>query len=107
MVGIDGIVLNLDELASYFLGYDQSQEDLIYYKKEVNGLLKFLEDALKILHKSKVKFIAKGSLTLYPQVLEYLVEKGVFGIVFEKYEAHSAKDLLHQTEKRVVLKRAS
>lgn len=116
IAGIDGVVLNLDELISYLNGFDVTQEEMTFYnnalvvssfayKKEVAGLLKFLEDALKLLHKSKVKFIATGSLCIYPQVLEFLVEKGVYGIVVEKYEAHSAKDLLYQTERRMILRK--
>ncbi len=104
VAGLDGVVINLDELISHFNGFDNSQADLLFYKNEVKGLIKFLEDSLKILHKSKIPFIALGSLSLYPQVLEFLVEKGVYGIVVEKYEAPSAKDLLHQVEKRLVLK---
>ncbi len=103
IAGIDGIVLNLDELVSFLNGFDNTQEEMTFYKKEVSALLKFLEDALKLLHKSKIPFIAYGSLSLYPQVLEFLVEKGVYGIVIERYEANSIKDLLHQTERRMVL----
>lgn len=105
VAGLDGVILNLDELVSFMNGFDNTQEEMTFYKKEVNGLLKFLEDSLKLLHKSKIPFIAAGTLSLYPQVLEFLVEKGVYGIVAERYEAPSAKDLLHQTEKRVILKR--
>lgn len=103
--GVDGVVLNLDELIAHLNGFDHTQEELLFYKNEVNGLIKFLEDGLKLLHKSKVKFIATGSLSLYPQVLDFLVEKGVYGIVVEKYEAHSAHDLLHQSEKRLIRRR--
>ncbi|MDD5415856.1 MAG: hypothetical protein PHE48_02510 [Candidatus Daviesbacteria bacterium] len=105
VAGIDGVVLNLDELVSYLNGVDCSEEDLVFYKSEVSGLLKFLEDGIKLLHKSKVPFMVYGSLVLTPKVLEFLVEKGVYGVVVEKYEAHSAKDLLHQAEKRMILKR--
>ena len=106
LAGIDGVVLNLDELVSFLNGFDINQEEVTFYKKEIGALLKFLEDPLKLLHKSKIKFITVGSLTLYPQVLEYKVEKGVYGIVVEKYEEHSIKDLLYQTEKRMVLRRS-
>lgn len=104
-LGLDGVVLNLDELISYLNGFDSSLQELLAYKNEVKGLLKFLEDGLKILHKSKIPFIAYGSLALYPEVLEYLVGKGVYGVVVEKYEAPSAKDLLHQTETRIILRK--
>lgn len=106
IAGVDGVVLNLDELVSFLNGFDSSSEELTFYKKEANGLLKFLEDALKLLHKSRIPFIATGTLCFYPQVLEFLVEKGVHGIVVEKYEAYSAKDLLYQTEKRMILRRS-
>lgn len=104
--GIDGVVLNLDELISYLNGFDTAAGELVFYKNEVGGLLKFLEEGIRLLHKAKVPFIAYGSLVLYPKVLEFLVEKGVLGVVVERYEAHSAKDLLYQTERRVILRKA-
>ena len=105
IAGVDGVVLNLNELIAHLNGFDPTQEDLMFYKNEVDGMVKFLDDGIRLLHKSKVPFIATGSLSLHPKVLEFLVEKGIFGIVVEKYEAHSAKDLLSQTEKRMVLRR--
>ena len=106
VTGIDGVVLNLDELIGYLNGFDGSQEDLMFYKNEVGGLLKFLEDGIKIINKSKVPFIAVGSLIFNPKVLEFSVEKGVYGVVVERYEAHSVHDLLHQTEKRMILRKS-
>ena len=106
VAGIDGVVLNLDKLVSFLNGFDVTVEEMTFYKKEVSALLQFFEDGLKLLHKSKIPFIVSGSLSLYPQVLDFLVEKGVYGVVVEKYEAHSAKDLLYQTEKRIILRRS-
>ncbi len=106
MVGLDGVVLNLDELVSFLNGFDSSEGELIAYKNEVSGLLKFIEDGLKLLHKSKVPFIAYGSLSKYPQVLEFLVEKGVWGVVIERYEFPSIKDLLRQVERRLILSKS-
>lgn len=103
MQGIDGVVLNLDELIAHLGGFDHKIEELNFYKKEVMGLLKFLEDGIKILHKSKVPFLAFGSICLEKGVLEFLVQKGVYGIVFEKYEIQGAKDLLHQTETKMIV----
>jgi len=107
VAGIDGVVLNLDELVSYLNGFDATQEELILYKQEVSGLLKFLEDGLKLLHKSKIPFIVCGSLSSYPKVLEFLIEKGVYGIVVPQYDAHCAHEILYQVEKRMILKRLS
>lgn len=103
--GIDGVVLNLDELIAHLNGFDPQENELAFYKNEVEGLIKFLEDGIRLLHKSKIQFIAYGSLTFYPRVLEFLVEEGVYAVVAERYEAHSAHDLLHQMERRIVLRR--
>ncbi|MBI2196598.1 hypothetical protein HYU45_03210 [Candidatus Daviesbacteria bacterium] len=105
--GIDGVVLNLNELLAHLNGFDPAEPELSLYKNEVSGLIKFLEDGIRLLHKSQVPFIAYGSLSLYPKVLEFLVGKGVYGVVVEKYEAHSAHDLLHQTEKKADFKKVS
>lgn len=106
LVGVDGVVLNLDELISHFNGFDPKEEELAFYKHQVEGLINFLEDGIRLLHKSKMHFIAFGSVSLNPKMLEFLVEKGVYGIVVDRYEAHSAKDLLNQAEKRMILRRA-
>lgn len=103
LAGIDGVVLNLDELASHFSGFDHQEAELLFYKRQIAGLLKFLEDGLKLLHKSKKPFLALGSMVLYPEVLDFLVEKGAYGIVVERYEAAGVKDLLHQAEAKHIL----
>lgn len=102
--GVDGVILNLDEIVSFLNGFDKEQEEVSFYKKEVKGLINFLEDSLKLLHKSGVKFLSSGNLSLYPEILEFLVEKGVFGIIVERYEAQSIKQLVHQVEKKIILK---
>ncbi len=101
--GVDGVVLNLDELIAHLNGFDHTNEELGFYKKQVSGLLKFLENGIKLLHKEKVSFIAQGGIVLEKEILEFLVAKGVYGIVVEKYDAPSAKDLLYQVEKKNIL----
>ncbi len=107
VTGVDGVVLNLDELSAHLSGYDQNQADVSFYKHEVSGLLKFLEDGVKLIHKSRIPFIAYGSLTLNPEVLEFLIEKGVYGVVVERFEAPSMVDLLKQAERKMILRRST
>jgi hypothetical protein len=107
IVGLDGVVLNLDELIAHLNGFDHTAADLAFYKNEVAGLLKFLDQDLKILHKARIPFIATGTISLYPEVLNFLVEKGVYGIVVERFEAHSARDHLYQAEKRMILRKTA
>lgn len=106
LAGLDGVILNLDELISHLNGFDIKDESLAFYKHQIDGLIKFLEDGIKLLHKSKIKFLAFGSVVLNTDVLNFLVDKGVYGIVIEKYEAHSAYELLYQNEKRVILRKS-
>ena len=105
VAGLDGIVLNMDELVSYLNGFDHTEQELIFYKNEVEGLIKFLEDGIKLMHKSKIPFIALGTVSLNPKVLDFLIERGVYGIVVERYEAPSAKELLHLAERRMILRK--
>lgn len=104
--GLDGVVLNLDELIAHLNGFDHTESEINFYKNEVDGLLKFLEDGLKLLHKSQVPFITYGSITFNSKVLDFLIEKGVYGIVVERYEAPSIHELLHQAEKRMILRKS-
>lgn len=106
MGDLDGVILNLDQLIAHLNGFDLEDRELSSYRKETGGLLKFLEDGIKLLHKSNIPFIAFGSISLYPEVLDFLVERGVYGIVVERYEAHSMVDYLHQVEKRMILRRS-
>lgn len=106
-IGFDGIVLNLDEMISHLRGFDYQREELLFYKADTNCLIKFLDDALRTLHKVRMPFMACGNLSLAPEVLSFLVERGVYGIVAERYEIEGLLERLRLAEKRLVLKRAS
>ncbi|OGE25675.1 hypothetical protein A3C26_01785 [Candidatus Daviesbacteria bacterium RIFCSPHIGHO2_02_FULL_39_12] len=107
LVGLDGVVINLDELIAHLNGFDVKEENLAFYKYQVDGLIKFLEDGVKLLHKSKIRFLATGSIVLNTEVLHFLIDKGVYGVVIERYEVHSVYGLLNQVEKRIILRRSS
>lgn len=102
---IDGVIINLDEMISFLNGFDFNRDDMAIFKKETSGLLKFLDTAIKTLHKNKIPFISFGTVTFYPNVLEYLVERGVYGVIAQKYEIPGLYDLLRQVEKKIVIKR--
>lgn len=106
VAGLDGVILNLDELVSFINGFDKQEGELTFYKNDVDGLLKFLEDGIRLLHKSKTPFIALGSLSLNPKVLDFLIDKGVYGMVVKRFEAPSVTELLHQAEKRMILRKS-
>ncbi len=105
--GLDGVVLNLDELSAHLNGYDPALAELAFYKHQIFGVLKFIEDAIRLLHKAKIPFIASGTLSLNPEILDFLVEHGIYGIVAPRIEAPSLPDFLHQAEKRMILRKAT
>lgn len=105
-VGFDGAILDLDFLQKSLGGYDVEEGE--FYKKQVQTLIKFLEPSFKIFHQQKIPILVKGSLNLYPDVLEFLVEKGVWGVVVNTaLEADSTPEHLSWAEKRMVMKRLS
>ena len=106
LTGLDGVIINLDEMLSHISGFDLACEELGFYKKEISSLIKFLEDPFKLLHKAKMPIIAYGSLALQHEILEFLTEKGGYGVV-QKADSYSAKDLLYTMEKRVILRKSS
>lgn len=101
LTGIDGVVFSLDEILSHLTGFDLIREELSFYKKEINALIKFLEEPFRILHKAKLPILAYGNLLQQSEILEFLIKKGIWGIIVEKYESLSMKDILYQMEKRV------
>lgn len=105
--GIDGGVLNLDELLSHISGFDLEKEELGFYKKEILALTKFLEDPFKLLHKAKLPVVAYGSLLGNHDLLEDLIEKGIYGMVVPRYDSPAIKEVLYELEKRVILRRSS
>lgn len=102
--GFDGAILDLDFLQKSLGGYDVFEGE--FYKKQVEALLKFLEPAFKMFHQNRIPVLVKGSLNLYPDVLEFLVEKGVWGVVVNSaLEADSIPEHLSWAEKRMVMKK--
>lgn len=104
VAGIDGVVFNLDELSAHLGGFDHRHAEAVGYKKQVKGLIRFLEAGLHLLSKSKCRFLAYGEAVLYPEILELFVQHGVYGMIVEQYESHSLQELIHLTERRVILR---
>lgn len=104
--GLDGVILNLDQLQKHLGGYDVSEGE--FYKKQVQALIKFIEPGFKTLHQQKIPILAKGELTIHPNVLDFLIKKGVWGIVSNNLiEAESLPEHLNWAERRMILKHLS
>lgn len=102
--GLNGVILNLDKLQESLIGF--SDEEKRFYIADVKTLLKFIEPIFKPLHRAKVQILVKGYLGLQAEVLDFLVEKGVYGLVVDNpLEVQSLPELFRWVEKRLVTKR--
>lgn len=103
MAGLDGVVINMDELFEHVVGFKLEEGE--YYKHQVQTLTKFLSGSLKIIH-NKIHVIAKGELIKHPDVLDFLIECGVWAVLVGFSDAQNLPEYLHLTERRLVIKKA-
>ncbi len=104
--GIDGVLINLDELSVRIGGFDPQAEEGIFYSKQIKAVLKLLEPTMKILHKEKIPAIATGSLAIHDDVLDFLIERGIYGISVDFANFLSIHERLRLIEKRVIKSRS-
>lgn len=80
LAGIDGTFFNLDKLNDQLIGVSEEnpQERQVYKRKD--GLLRFIEESLRVLNKAKIPSIASGQLAQDSEVLKFLAVKGIWGI---------------------------
>lgn len=71
IAGFDGTIINLDEMAVMLTGSNT----------QASSLLKFLEDGIRILNRAAVPVIFMGDLSFDDEVLNFVFDKGVWGIV--------------------------
>lgn len=99
VAGLDGIIINLDELANLIAGVNFKDAEAIFYKQQLKSVEIFLEDGMKILSKAKVPVIFSGNLTWDEKFLEFIIEKGVFGLVADLNNLVNIHDQLVFMEK--------
>ena len=101
-MGLDGIILNLDELQKFLGGYSITEGE--FYEKQTQTVIKFIQPLFKTLHKAEIPVLAMGSLCLHPDILDFLLEGGVWGIVANNHiEAENLPEHLNWAEKRMVI----
>lgn len=101
--GLDGLILDIDLLETFFYGL--SKEERNYHPLDFQALCSFLKPFFKETHQNKIPVLIQGKLSQEPEVLEFLVENGVWGIVVNNSaEGESLPDHLTWVEERFVRK---
>ncbi len=75
--GIDGVVLNLDELFKNFFVLKDLQA---VNRERIETFIKFLDEGMRLLSKLKISLIASGELVDKDEILRFLILKGVYAV---------------------------
>lgn len=102
-IGFDGVILNLDRLYNQLTSINDLES--AYYPIDWVLLTEILSPALKKLHQAKVTILVSGKLALFAEVLEFLIDSGVWGVVVPKIEADGLTEHLYWAEKKMIKKR--
>lgn len=101
--GLDSIMVDLDFLQKILCDNRNNQPDLI--KEHVQTVIKFLDPFFASCHKAKTPVIAKGGVVLHPEMLDFLIKKGCWGIVANTLsEADNLPEHLYWVENRIIQK---
>lgn len=102
--GLDGVFLDLDYLQKLLIDNSGHSPDLI--KIHIQTIINFLSPIFKPLHQAKISIIAKGELILHPDILDFLIEKGCWGIVANTLaDTNSLPEQLSWRESRFMQKK--
>lgn len=103
-VGIDGVSIGSNDLTMLILGVDRDNQNLTQTFNEENpAVLWALEKTIKTCQKLKITSSICGQApSLYPNLVEKLVEWGITSISVNPDAIESTRELVYLTEKRLV-----
>lgn len=91
-VGIDGLIINLDKL-SRCLGESDGE-----IKKRAEAMCKLLDGYINRLNKLSMPLLFSGNLLYNDEMIRFLVEKKVFGLVVNTSESFGVREYLLAVE---------
>lgn len=92
-VGIDGLIINLDKLSSC-LG-ETDEKDL---KKTASSMCKLLGSHIDKMNKAKVLQLYVGNILYSDELIRFLVEKKVYGVIVNTTAQHGVREYLMAVE---------
>ncbi len=95
-LGIDGLILELDKLSLLLRGVkEEDAQEMNFYAKDIKPILQLIEPTIKACSKAGLPVLVIGKLTLDHDMLKFLIEKRVFGIVISSVEAENLNEYLY------------
>lgn len=92
--GVDGVIVDIDALAGRLGGEDRGVNSVLIYALE-----RFIEEPFKILHKLGIPVMVFGKLALDHQMLEKLVNMGVYAVIMDGDEAVNTRENITSFER--------
>lgn len=100
IAGIDGVLLNLDQLAAWVNGYNPQVQESVIFLRNYQSLITFLRNFLKTLHRANTPIIAFGQLIHQDEMLDFLIKAGVFGLGLDQLNSLDFRETVFRAEQR-------
>ncbi len=95
LAGLDGVIINLDRLSKHLHGKEQKDLAADVKLYQINTLIKMLIGPIRLLNQNRVTVIFSGNLAFEPDMLKFILEEGVFGVVVSLAESHSLHEYIN------------
>ncbi|OGE66783.1 hypothetical protein A3H85_03245 [Candidatus Daviesbacteria bacterium RIFCSPLOWO2_02_FULL_40_8] len=103
-IGLDGIILDLDMIQTHLCGINTQEGE--FYKHNIGVVMDFLQPFCTSINNQSLPLIAKGQLALYPQILDFLILQGVYGVVVNTLvESFGLGEHLVESEQRSIIRK--
>lgn len=99
--GLDGIIVNLDELYGTLIGVE-GYRILPFYKFDAEVVLSFLAQFIK---SAKVPVLFKSEYALDDEIVKFSILHGVFGLILNRIQMGGAREYIARFERKHVLDR--
>ncbi len=105
--GIDGCILNADMLASLLLGVEPDNTEVAsLYTQSDSTVLNIYGECISKAHKNNTPIFIQGeTIYHYPQLIEYVVEKGISGVITNEHYLPLQHEIIMATERKLLSKK--
>lgn len=95
-IGLDGVIINLDQLYVSLFGVKADQVDR---SQAVKVLMKFLDNYVGLFKKEGISLLVTGEILADDDLLRFLIDKKVWGVVINTSEQYGLKEYVYEVER--------
>ena len=102
--GVDGIIVNLDQLYHFLAGIREVESEQ-FYKFSADLVLRFLEGFISELKGSHIKILFKSEQVLDSEVVTFSLKHGLYGLILNRVQFNGARKYVSRLEKHHLTRR--